>query len=53
MTKKALPLTHLGVTIGAFAGCIYHAKFDSLSGTCAITSKWVACCSISSKRWFY
>ena len=39
MTKKALLLTGIGITIGALAGYAYYFYVGCASGTCAITSK--------------
>ena len=39
MTKKAIIITGIGITIGLIAGYVYYHFIGCTSGTCAITSK--------------
>lgn len=39
MTKKAIIITTIGITIGAIFGYLYYYFVGCASGTCSITSK--------------
>jgi hypothetical protein len=39
MTRKAIVITSIGITIGAIAGYLYYHFVGCASGSCVITSK--------------